>query len=191
MRNSRKEKRVRWNQLTAAQQTDATNRGWGADRLMRFVINDGGRLNAGFHGNAGDCVTRAIVIASGRPYLEVYNRLASENAGQRKTKLRRSKAALGVRTAQHGITTTRQWFKQYMIELGAEWFPTMGIGTGCQVHLREEELPGGRIVVKLSRHSAAVIDRVLHDTYDCSRGGTRCVYGYWKFPRLSTDPTWI
>jgi hypothetical protein len=24
-----------------------------------------------------------------------------------------------------------------------------------------------------------VIDGVIHDTFDPSRGGTRCVYGYW------------
>jgi len=26
----------------------------------------------------------------------------------------------------------------------------------------------------------AVIDGVINDTYDCSREGTRCVYGYWE-----------
>jgi hypothetical protein len=56
----------------------------------------------------------------------------------------------------------------------------MQIGSGCKVHLRSDELPIGRLVVGLSRHSAAVIDGVLHDTYDCSRRGTRCVYGYWS-----------
>ena len=25
-----------------------------------------------------------------------------------------------------------------------------------------------------------MIDGVIHDTYDPTRGGTRCVYGYWK-----------
>jgi hypothetical protein len=64
--------------------------------------------------------------------------------------------------------------------LGLRWVPTMQIGQGCKVHLRRDELPQkGRLV--LSRHAAAVIDGVLHDTYDCSRGGTRCVYGYWIF----------
>jgi hypothetical protein len=42
--------------------------------------------------------------------------------------------------------------------------------------------PPGRLVVRLSKHVAAVVDGVLHDTYDCSRGGTRCVYGYWRAP---------
>ena len=27
-----------------------------------------------------------------------------------------------------------------------------------------------------------VKDGVLYDTYDCSRNGTRCVYGYWNKP---------
>jgi hypothetical protein len=34
----------------------------------------------------------------------------------------------------------------------------------------------------VSRHAVAVIDGVIHDTYDCSRGGKRCVYGYWRLP---------
>lgn len=56
----------------------------------------------------------------------------------------------------------------------------MGIGTGCRVHLRPDELPRGRLVVKLSRHITAVIDGVVYDTHDPTRGGTRCVYGYYR-----------
>jgi hypothetical protein len=55
----------------------------------------------------------------------------------------------------------------------------MGIGTGCRVHLRAGELPGGRIITRLTGHLAAVIDGVVHDTEDPGRAGTRCVYGYW------------
>ena len=55
----------------------------------------------------------------------------------------------------------------------------MQIGSGCQVHLRANELPTGRLIVRLSKHSVAVIDHVIHDTHDCSRRGNRCVYGYW------------
>ena len=56
----------------------------------------------------------------------------------------------------------------------------MFVGSGCQVHLREDELPSGRLIVSLSKHSCAVIDGVIHDLDDPSRDGTRCVYGYWK-----------
>jgi hypothetical protein len=30
----------------------------------------------------------------------------------------------------------------------------------------------------------AVIDGVIHDTFNPSRGGSRCVYGYWVFPSV-------
>ncbi|MGA2164193.1 MAG: hypothetical protein ABSH36_06960, partial [Solirubrobacteraceae bacterium] len=58
----------------------------------------------------------------------------------------------------------------------------MKIGHGCTVHLHAEELPSGRLIVRLSRHMCAVIDGVIHDTHDPSRQGTRCVYGYWQHP---------
>jgi len=38
-----------------------------------FVYNDGGRKEAGFNGYTGDCVIRAIAIATGKPYREVYD----------------------------------------------------------------------------------------------------------------------
>lgn len=56
----------------------------------------------------------------------------------------------------------------------------MGVGTGCKVHLRAAELPKGRLIVRVSRHLVAVLDGMIHDTHDCSRDGTRCVYGYWS-----------
>lgn len=64
---------------------------------------------------------------------------------------------------------------------GGKWHPTMTIGSGCKVHLRADELPSGRIVCSCSGHLVAVIDGVLNDTFDSSRGGKRCVYGYWIF----------
>lgn len=145
---------------------------------MKYIYDDGGREQAGRRGLAGDCVTRAVAIASGLPYSVVYAALASGNAGQRITK-RSSKSRAGRRTASSGIDVRRQWFREYMHSLGFKWQPTMGIGTGCRVHLRDGELPDGRLVVAVSRHSTAVIDGVIRDTYDPSRDGNRCVYGYW------------
>ena len=143
---------------------------------MQFKFNDGGRAAAGFKGKAGDCVARSIAIASGRPYAEIYAALAAGNSEQRASK----RTAKRRRSARSGIFTTRKWFKHYMAKLGFSWTPTMTIGSGCKVHLRSEELPRGRIVVALSRHYAAVINGVLHDTYQDDRAGTRCVYGYWS-----------
>jgi hypothetical protein len=74
----------------------------------------------------------------------------------------------------------------YLKSLGWVWVPTMQVGSGCTVHLRADELPTGTIVARVSRHYCTVIDGVIHDTHDYSRGGTRCVYGYWKLGQEKT-----
>jgi hypothetical protein len=155
-------------------------------KLMKIVIDDDGREAAGFKGSAGDCVCRAIAIASGVPYQEVYDRLAEGAGTQRITKRqKRCHEHKGwappkrTRSAANGVSVKRLWFRRYMHELGFEWMATMKIGSGCKAHLAGGELPMGRLIVSVSKHYA-VIDGVLHDTYDPSRGESRCVYGYWK-----------
>lgn len=142
-------------------------------RGMIWIANDGGRTAAGYRGKTGDCVTRAIAIASELPYQEVYDALNNMAQSERltKTRPRRSSARTGVH---------RRVYQAYLLSLGFVWHPTMQVGQGCRVHLRADQLPSGRLVVSLSRHLAAVVDGVLHDTHDCSRAGTRCVYGYYK-----------
>lgn len=142
---------------------------------MNFVYDDGGRKAAGFSDKMSDCVTRTIAIATGLPYLHVYFALSVGTKSERVAKGRRRRT-----TAAHGVHTNRTWFKRYMKTLGWKWTPTMGIGTGCRIHLRDGELPMGRLIVSVSRHLVAVVDGVIHDTHDCSRNGNRCVYGYWS-----------
>jgi hypothetical protein len=77
-------------------------------------------------------------------------------------------------------------WRPYLASLGWRWVPTMRVGQGCRVHRRAGELPPGRLVVKVSKHLVAVLDGVIHDTYDPGRGGTRYVYGYFQQP-LFTD----
>jgi hypothetical protein len=170
---------------------------------MQFVYDDGGRAAAGFKGSAGDCVARAVAIAAGMPYEEVYERLAHGTGQERKSR---------GRTARNGIHTSRKWFKQFMEGLGFVWTPCMTIGSGCTVHLHDGELPMGRLVVAVSKHYTAVIDGVIHDTHNPERDISefrqfpgwqtaalapgeqrnqngiwtvrrRCVYGYWKLER--------
>ena len=131
---------------------------------------------AGRRPASGDCVDRAVAIAAKRPYAEIYAALAHGMGEQRAT----ARIGKQARSARHGVSVKRKWFKDYMGSLGFVWHPAMRIGSGCKVHLRADELPPGRLVVTLSRHYAAVIDGVVHDTYDSSRNGTRCVYGYWR-----------
>ena len=55
----------------------------------------------------------------------------------------------------------------------------MQVGQGTTVHLRGDELPLGKLLVSVSRHMVAVIDGVVYDNHDSTRGGSRAVYGYW------------
>lgn len=134
---------------------------------MEFKYNDGGRAEAGFKGSTGDCVTRAIAIATGQPYAEVYKAMADINANYRGRSWSRGK-----RTARAGVPVRSKAFKDYMAALGWTWTPTMGIGTGCQVHLDDGELPAGRLIVAVSKHYTTVIDGVIHDTFDPRHGKT-------------------
>jgi hypothetical protein len=140
---------------------------------MNFVFHDGGRAAAGYRGSTGDCVTRSIAIATGKPYQEVYDALNRLGQAERvsKRKKRRSNSRTGV---------FRATYQCYLESLGWQWTSTMSIGSGCQVHLRASELPQGPLLVKVSRHLTAVIDGVLYDTHNCSRSGMRCVYGYFS-----------
>jgi hypothetical protein len=174
---------------------------------MRWVHDDGGRAAAGFKGSTGDCVVRALAIATGLPYREVYDAITSRQRAQRVT----GKTSKGFRTLASGTYVKRKWFKDYMAGLGWRFVPTMAIGVGCTVHLHDGELPDGRLIVSLSRHYTAVVDQVVRDTFDPQRafhyvrsgdggevGGPpdlkpgewrnsngicgvsrRCVYGYW------------
>jgi hypothetical protein len=141
---------------------------------MPVVYDDGGRLAAGFKGRVDDCVCRAIAIASGRPYGEIY-RLIDEAAGRERPRNGRQRS--GARTGVRKATIDR-----VMADLGARWVATMSVGGGCHVHLRPGELPTGRLVARVSRHLVAVINGTVRDTSDPTRAGRRCVYGYWIMP---------
>jgi hypothetical protein len=147
---------------------------------MQYVKVDGGRSAAGYKGTTGDCVTRAIAIATGKRYQDVYDDLlwcTTNYAETKRDKVSRSIKNRNGYSPRKGVH--RKVYDKYLSDMGWKWVPTMKIGSGCTVHLKANELPSGRIIVRLSRHLAAVIDGVLHDTYDCSRDETRCVYGYY------------
>ena len=128
-----------------------------------FQYNDGGRSKYFKAKGVGDCVVRSIAIATGRDYKEVYDD---------------ARKFLGY-SPRNGIE--HKDTKKVMAHFGGKWYATMTIGSGCRVHLKADELPQGRIVCNCSGHCVAVVDGVVNDIYDSSRGGTRCVYGYWIF----------
>ena len=153
---------------------------------MDWVFDDGGRAEAGFKGRTRDCACRAIAIATEKPYKEVYDLINSYGSKERLTKKRKAKGRSNARTG-----VWKETFRKIMTDLGWEWVSTMKIGQGCKVHLRSEELPMGRVVCLLAHHYVAVIDGVIHDTYDPNdrvdfetedyrfMKPDRCVYGYF------------
>lgn len=138
---------------------------------LPVVIDDGGRADAGFKGEAGDCGVRAVAIALRLDYRYVYdavNLLARDERPRGRKK--RSSAREGIHTAlMHRLMAVWGW----------EWTPTMFIGSGTTVHLAVGELPDGPLIVRCSKHYVAVVDGVVRDTHDPTRGGQRAVYGWW------------
>jgi len=135
--------------------------------MVTWRHDDGGRAVAGYRGEAGDCVARAIAIATDTPYREAYALVADA-----------VHAATGKRSARNGVPT--KVIRALLADLGFKWTPTMEVGSGTRVHLRADELPAGTLIVRLSGHVTVVSDGTVLDTHDPSRGGTRAVYGYWR-----------
>lgn len=144
-----------------------------------FQFNDGGREKAGFKGGAGDCVVRSIAIAANLPYIQVYEDLRQANESYAQLRNDRLAKRLSAKGSSPRNGNHRNVFHNYILAQGFSWVPTMKVGAGCQVHMRVQELPSGVLIVKVSKHLTAIIDGVIQDTHDPSRGGNRCVYGYY------------
>jgi hypothetical protein len=133
---------------------------------MDFVYDDGGRKAAGLgpvHAHGGDCVCRAVAIASQKPYQDVHGRLAYHTGRVRHSKRRPS--------PENGIFTHKPWFAQYMTELGFRW-----VYTGF-LRLSAINFPAkGRVIRIAIGHAFAIVDGVLHDTHF---NPDYCVQGYW------------
>lgn len=139
---------------------------------MELIYSTGGREKYFKVNVVGDCVCRAIANATGMNYKQVYDLINSYAKKEHLSKRKKKKS-----NARNGVTKDTIW--RILTDLGWKWIPTMLIGSGCQVHLNEKELPDGTLIVSVSKHLTCVKNRKLYDTYDCSRGGTRCVYGYY------------
>lgn len=140
--------------------------------VMEFVYSTGGREKYYNIIKVGDCVTRAICNATNMDYKEVYDLINNYASREHITKRKKQKSS-----ARNGVSKDTTY--RVLTDLGWKWIPTMFIGKGCQVHLNEKELPNGTLIVSVSKHLTCVKNHRLFDTYDCSRNGKRCVYGYY------------
>ena len=138
--------------------------------LFGYEYDDGGRGKYFPKKAGGDCVCRAIAIVAGMDYMKVYNML-KENMKC---------------NPDRGINCNDRRFRKLMDRLGFRY----GVAPGRAAILRAGELPSkGRYVCLTKRHAIAVIDGVVHDTFDSrfsyslfgKRVKERTIYGYFKY----------
>lgn len=168
---------------TFAQQLHAAATHRAATAPMPFKRTDGGRATAGrVNGNVGDCAIRAITIATTRPYGEVFTDMQaqyrhwvfnSNDALARDIKVFVKYGYIDFCMLEHG--TPNAFIHHYLTQLGWMWTSTRGRG----VLMQASHMPAGRVIVALSKHLTTVVDGVLHDTHDCSKGGAAIVHGHW------------
>jgi hypothetical protein len=169
-----------WNELLARMAPPPNETG---DGRCRWVRDNGGRSESGIpraDEDVGDCVARAIAIATQRPYREVHDALIVrsvqhahvDNSDYGKWVRRRG----GVRffDADHGCSPGA--YGPYLESLSWKFTSTKD----QRIRLRADELPRGRLIVHVHQHLVAVIDGVIHDTHDSGGAGRRPVVGYWR-----------
>jgi hypothetical protein len=147
-------------------------------QVPRWVRTDGGRRAAGV-GALGDCSVRAVAVATGKPYCEVHAALVK--AILRYVKTRRTRVAKWIKQSRGGRGFNPSYgcyndvVETYLKSIGWEFTPTKG----RKIRLRADELPSGRLIVWVSGHFTAVVDGVIHDTFNSAGAGQRPVKGYY------------
>ena len=129
--------------------------------IKRIMYNDGGRVRAGFPSSSGDCVVRALSILTGAEYESVRTTLQIYIARERGS---RSDVENGV------------YPKTYK-----KFLKTVDV-LGWRNVTKWEQVPTeGKLMVVLGAHVVAVIDGVIHDTFDpvdaehCGK-----IFGYYR-----------
>jgi hypothetical protein len=127
-----------------------------------WVNDDGGKLASGRKGTSGDCVVRAIAIASGMPYETVYRMVAKEaaNFGFKKS-------------ARDGIHNHVR--DKVLKDLGYIWHAAPKIA-GRKARC-SDLYDKGMVIARQARHIVAVNYGMPHDIFNSS---TKMVYGYWS-----------
>ena len=124
-------------------------------RMIEYRFDDGGRAAAGYKGFAGDCVARALAIATGEDYKTLYLELGREQ-----------KKVSGKRSARNGVdhrAYKRVYEKRglYRVVLPKGPRPTYSEAWGRH----------GDCVVSTAKHVRAIVDGCLRDT--CRRQAIR------------------
>ena len=119
--------------------------------MIGYQYHDGGRLSAGYKGNdAGDCVVRALAIATGGDYRELYREMARAN-----------KDVSGKRSARNGVG-----IKAYGPVYERHGFVKVKLPRGAKPTYTEAYETYGDCIVHTTRHICAIVGGKLRDTFD-------------------------
>lgn len=132
---------------------------------FEFIWNDGGRAASGFVGLTGDCVTRAIAIATGTAYRDVYRALGATEGN----------------SPRNGVSTATA--KAHLDQAGWQYH------RGMKLPIHQSDLPAGVVVLHLlnkngrkNRHLCTLVDRVIHDTWNPGDDDGFLVDAFWTPP---------
>jgi hypothetical protein len=166
--------RACWSEIMRARdQVGTANRN---GRKTRWVRDDGGQPA----GVRGGCVVRAIAIATGKPHREVHQELIE--ATRRYVSTHRNRVVGWIKHSRGG-----RGYDPIYGSYAEIYGPYLEKHLGWQrvshkVRLRADELPPGRLIVDVHRHLVAVIDGVIHDTYNSGGAGRRPVKAFYISP---------
>lgn len=135
---------------------------------IKFTKDDGGRSAAGFKGDTGDCVTRAIAIATGIEYKKVRKELMQRQSDWRTTGSRKAKRQTS-NSVRNGCN--KEVYEPYLDSLGWEKESLVKFGWHSRSKMTAEDMPRGVVIMYVQSgrrgHLATMIDHVLHDSWDC------------------------
>jgi hypothetical protein len=143
-------------------------------KCLPWAYDDGGRFAAGWPDNdAGDCVTRAIAIATGQPYRDVWALVCRAIAEHAKNKKHNADHGADLATIRALVARLDGWAE---IETTIQGRKTK---RGAPVYEQAQDLPTtGRLLVLGGRHAFALIDGRVHDTAPIRR--VRTVHRFFR-----------
>lgn len=157
---------------------------------LPYNRTDGGRQDAITDGeidsriNKGDCVTRAIAIATNTPYAEVYEDIKYLCETEKPVFDRK------MSDPNNGVYPElyMPYIEQYF-NVTAKAYDEEHLDKPHR-HVSSEDFGTGTFIVQIHRHLLAIIDGVIHDSWDSNNKGWRtkrnqhdgqnCVIRWWK-----------
>lgn len=143
--------------------------------VLPWTYSDGGRNASGREGSAGDCVVRAIAIAAGLAYSDVFEAMRVELPQVRTWCMNGTWHYTRAMINNPDTGNPEMVWTPYLEELG---WSRVALDRGTYLDLPAE----GRLIVRTVGHLQCVIDGVQQDQADWSTtptGRPSKVHGYW------------